>query len=471
MKRKLTAYLKNNWNFCILLTLLLFSLMNYFYIDSNLIFTQTVEFWEAVFSGHFLTFSNGYYNIFMMIIISIWEFPIYIIKSISGINVVENFFCQIYYKLGILLMVFWSAQILKLIAKEMNFSEKNQKRILFMYCSSVFVIIAACLTGQTDIYGLFFSLLAILYLMRGRMKMFLLFFIIAVQCKYFPFFLIVPILFLIEKNILKLLAYIVSPFIFGFLCDLPVRIFSDGKLDNAQLNISLTLQNLAAGYTIPFSNIEISLPLIIFIAACIYAYLKETPKKNIRYWYIYLPLISTTAIFLTEKNDPYRLIYLAPFLTLIMMSNFGNYFRRMTVEIVATICFTVGLMIESPWCFDFSAMHHMLIDRILPFRKFILYGTEAINNILTSENLYGLWTLSIGVFVVWMIGLLYYNHPDKYSVYIEADYSETVEDTKKIDKILIIRMIAFYLITNHTTVSYVTAVLLEIGRKILSIVN
>lgn len=470
MKIKLTDYLKNKWDFCLLYTLLLFSSMNYFYIDSGLIFTQTIEFWDAVFSGHIFSYNNGYYNIFMMILISIWEFPIYIIKLVSGINVLENFFCQVYYKLGILLLVIWSAHILKLISKELKFSEKNQKRIEFMYCSSVFVFIAACLTGQTDIYGLFFTLLAILYLMRGRMKMFFLFFILAVQCKYFPFFLLVPIILLIEKNILKILAYIVSPFIVGFLFDLPLR--SGEGLGNAQLNTALTLKNLAAGFTIPLSDIEISLPLIIFIAVCIWAYLKNTPENNIGYWYIYLPLLSTTAIFLTERNDPYRLIYLAPFITLIVMSNLGNYFRKMTVEIVATICLTVGLMIECPYCFDFSAMHHMLMDRILPFKKFILYGTENLTSCLTSENLYGLWTLLIGVFVVWMIGLLYYNHPDKYTVYpIEDIDSKNAEEIKKIDKVLIIRMIAFFLITNHTTVSYAAAVLLEIGRKIVLILS
>lgn len=467
MKKRLTVYFKNNWRFCLLFALLLFSLMNYFYIDSNLIMTQTLEFWQAVFSGDFLSFNNGYYNIFMMILLSIWDLPVYIIQRVSGIDALTNFFCQIYYKLGILLLVFWSAHILRLIAKEIGYSKEDQTRTTFMYCSSVFVIIAACLTGQTDIYGLFFALAAILYLMQGRMKLFFLFFVIAVQCKYFPFFLIVPILLLIEKNILKLLAYIVSPFIFGFLCDLPVRMFSNGKLGNAQLNISLTLENLAAGYTIPFADVKISLPLLVFIAMCIYVYLKETPKKNIHYWYIWLPLASTVAIFLTEKNDPYRLIFLAPFLALIMIGNHKNYARRMVVEIVATVCLTVSFMIESPWCFDFSAMHNMLIDRILPFRKFLLYGTEHITSILTTENLYGLWTLSIGIFVVWIIGLLYYNHPDK--MYIDAGNNEMSEDTKRIDKILLLRMIVFFLITNHTTVSYVIAVLLEIGRKISSI--
>ncbi len=491
--------IKENWDFILLAVLLLFSTMNYFYIDSFSVITQSIELWNCLFSeGGIFTYNVGAFSKSQMIIMSIWQFPLFIIQKVTGMNVLDFFWCRVYGKMGVLLMTFWSAHILKLIAKEMNVSERNQRRIVFMFCSSSFVFMAVTVIGQVDIYGLFFTLLSLFYLMRGKKFRFFIFYLIAVQCKYFPFFILVPLWCLIEKNILKLLLGIVSPFVTELIINLPFSVFSQNAnfvgnaigggtlkkmasttmpLFDKNLNNAISAGNTVGigvlkkmtSITIPLFGERVPLALIMFAAVCIYAYIKNKPDKNNNYWYVYISLMGIASVLLSYNSHPYRLIYMAPFIALIMMNRTGDYARRLAVEIIVTICATFGYLINTFWCFDFNTMQGMLIDHILPLRKFLLVGIEQIKDILFSEQYYGLWTLLLGVFVVWMIGLLYYNHPDKYALYQQNDCCETEQDAKRIDQILILRLILFFAFSNFTTMIYVFTVFKEVIRKIISV--
>lgn len=107
----------------------------------------------------------------------------------------------------LLVLVFWAtAWLVARIARELFTEERARQVARFAYLLSPFAAFAVVIFGQYDVFGVFFSLLGFLYLLKGDKWRFALFFALAASCKYFALIIFVPLVLLAFKRFRDLVA-------------------------------------------------------------------------------------------------------------------------------------------------------------------------------------------------------------------------------------------------------------------------
>ena len=193
-------------------------LFSFWYMDTHSIVRCGIDVFRSVFAGRFNDYYafakesqlNGLmghemtYDIIFYVTVGIWELPIAVIETIFGISFRHNTIVMVYSKTILLVFLCLSARMIQKIALQLGITEKNAKWAEYMFMTSGFIYAYTCIAGQYDIMGIFFSLVGVYFYIKGDMKKFGLLFIVAVQYKFFPLFIFIPLLLLKEKNIKKI---------------------------------------------------------------------------------------------------------------------------------------------------------------------------------------------------------------------------------------------------------------------------
>jgi len=452
----------------ILFFLLFLSLISFYYADVNSNIRQGMNFWKALFEGKFfqyysinvadqeaqLMYHNANYDMIMNFFMGIWQLPLYILEKILGCNNILIYFpARIYGKLYYLVLLYLAGFNLRLLAKEIGFSEVDQQSIFFMFCSSSIVILSICNVTQADIIAIIFLVLAILYLVREDKK-WILFFVLACQCKNFAFFILVPIILLKEKKVIKILTYALLPWVIQFIIDIPFRIFdaSAVALKTGRMTGMLTSM---VGNKIDVFGVHIPIIFIVYIMICIFAYMKQIHEQEdkVRY-YLYYGLLGITCFFACFNMFCYWAIYMVPFLVLLFFINKKQIEKELILELVATSMYALGSVLTHHFCFEYNVMNSMLIDKIIPFKKFELHGLTMLYEYLSRDEMHSIWTITYAVFVAWLIYFFIENRPSKKAV----TSSDVSAEEINIEKYLWIRAILGYAICNITVIFYAIAV-------------
>lgn len=223
------------------IALLLF--YSYYYADFYETGLEGVRFWDILFSGqihHFYTqiFLIGkvqyipLYDFPMYIVFAIWNFPLWVVQKVSGINIYHSVPCLMWMKS---MLLFWLCMFLwqfgKLIPEMAGAGENKgqasvsgQAKVLqksgaaplespaegvgnsvregqFLFLTSAFFMTGLVVLGQYDIISMTFMMIGLRYYLEGNTKKFVLWFAIAAPFKYFAILIFVPLLLLQEKRI------------------------------------------------------------------------------------------------------------------------------------------------------------------------------------------------------------------------------------------------------------------------------
>lgn len=171
--------------------------------------------------------------------------------------------------------------------------------------------------------------------------------------------------------------------------------------------------------------------------------------------------IGYLAVYIVYAEHPYRVIYLLPFTTLYFFLNKNNQKRRLIIETIASLSVSIGFLAQYNWCYDMNVMSNMLIDKILPLKKFILHGTKDLLDFFLKSEFYGVWTVLFGIYVIYLIGVAIYNNPWK------TTNGEEFDDIGY--KHLWIRTGASFLVANMTITVYMLVVIKSIFIKIFGL--
>lgn len=461
-----------NRTIIIVVMILLFSTMNYYYADTNSIIRQSINFWKALFSSRILQYNQinsisvqsgemlhaSGYSFFLTLLMSIWQLPLYIIERLLSVNVLDFFIARVYGKLYLVILILMCSRLVCKIYFEITKDNSQDEKIFLMFSTSAFIFSSVCIVGQIDIFGVYFTLLAIYFIIKEDRKKFYLFAFIAFQCKYFPIFILIPIILLFEKKIWKIVVAIFSPLVIGFCADLLFGI------EESTANTSRTeelIESLTSS-RIELMGMSISISIIFFITVCMIAYFVKIPKKEDSYrWYLFFGYIGYLAVYIVYAEHPYRVIYLLPFTTLYFFLNKNNQKRRLFIETIASLSVSIGFLAQYNWCYDMNVMSNMLIDKILPLKKFILHGTKDLLDFFLKSEFYGVWTVLFGIYVIYLIGVAIYNNPWK------TTNGEEFDDIGY--KHLWIRTGASFLVANMTITVYMLVVIKSIIIKIFGL--
>lgn len=416
--------------------ILLFSAWNFYYQDSGYISNQAMDVWRALFAGDIFVYYKEYgsaFGIILNLVSAIWLLPMYLIEVLVKINPMDFFYGKMWYKLFLFLTMWFSGEVLKKIALELKMEEKTAENVFFMYITGFMPIASACVNGQVDIIGVLFTFLAFLYLLRKDDKKFILFLILAGQCKYFPLFILIPVVLYKEKKVWKALLLAAAPLLVSVVLNIPFVIggeafnenvnagqetnLSFGSLVGAGAEENTTLDNVVGKILqskIIIMGNQIPMAFLFFFAVCIWAFIKSPSEdeKDFR-WYLYFGFLGILSILLSMHPTSYRMVFLAPFFALFFFLKRENQPKRLFLETAVMVLVSFGFLLDFYWCFDLSAMSGMLCDTILPMRKFAIFGLSTIRDWFQASILSMFHTFFYGAFVVWSVGFAIYHYPGR----------------------------------------------------------
>ena len=309
-----------------------------------------INFWHALFEGEILHFYeynlnciylpqrsetwSAIYNIVIYFIFAIWDFPLWLVEHIFGIDV-----------LGTLGGLLWGKAIvlpfLVGIAKRIYdiciliMTEKDASDTIFLFLTSGYVLFTVLSMGQYDVILLFCILNGIYGYLINNNKIFFCSFWLAIPLKLFALFMLIPLVLLKEKSIFKI--------IFKLLGTCSLYIFTSGMawiLENDAIKEATALQidiirKLFAN-NIQLSLMECSLFIMVIIVIYLLCYLTKRELRIDNIWIIYIVYIIYAAFCVLCPTSPQWHILMCPFMMILLVYEKKNRIVLLILEIVAT---------------------------------------------------------------------------------------------------------------------------------------
>ena len=424
----------------LLLLILFFTVFSTYFSDTRSNTRQGMLFWEALFSGRFFQYysvgsearSHGLmihypnYDIVLNFLMGLWQLPLYIAEKLIGCKdiILYSALARMYSKIYLVFVLLACGRETARISGELGCSKEEQTSVFYLFTTAVTALSSALVVAQVDVIGLFFILRALYHALRGEDKKYFLCFVLAVQCKFFAVFFVLPVVILRNKKIYRMVAELAAPVAINILLSVPFRLLDPAGYGGKGARLAEMVEEMLKthwnflGYTIPslfFLYVGVSL-LAFFIDV------PEEKKKEYLFWFAFL---GTIAMFLTMSNHPHWYIYLAPYTTIYLFLRREKRMKRLFLESVSHLALAVGFMINNYWAF--SAIGMMPLGEFLKkcFPEHIVLEDLYIK--FGHMSYYMAWTVVYAVYVVWLLAVAVYHNPFKT---IGEDKNAAVEDIR-----------------------------------------
>lgn len=399
--------LSHRKDICMLIFIILglFFFYSYFYSDILITTSHGINLWDILFSGNIGNYyalcqsdiNNSAYQIYLnpgydfpiYIIFAIWNFPLWVLRKITGINIWESVLAMIWAKSIIIFFTVLSVWAMCKICDTLKLSE-NKKMLVGLFVTSSFLSSCAVVNSQYDIINVFFMLEALDYFLKKNIKYFLINIAIVAVLKPFSFFLFFPLLLYSEKNILKILAKTITvliPYI-GFKILIP---------NHTQLT---TYENVFTLFKNKIHIIAADIPIFIFVLIIFwmlcYMYSEPKDEENYKRNSVLISYIAFALFFMFCSTNPYWCIMLIPFQYLVMIINKRYICINTILETIGSLCLVGYYVIHTPWCFDARLLRTSFISRFFGMRY---DTTDNVLDILhnVSDSLYNMLDRAEGI--------------------------------------------------------------------------
>lgn len=424
-------------DWCIVLMCIIIPLFSFCYMDTHSIIRCGTDVFRSIFAGRFDDFyafakesqlaglmgHEPTYDIIFYLTVGIWELPVAVIETVLHVSFVRNAFVIIYSKTLLLLFLVLSAEMVRRIARELGISEQNAKWAKYMFLTSGFICAYTCIAGQYDIMGVFFSLVGVYYYLKGDMKKFRLLFIVAVQYKFFPVFVFLPLLLLKEKNIKKIILYLAGPVISILLFRIP---FMDDGIAIVEKNaINADMVDRIFGNRIAIFETEIPLSFLFAGAVCIWCYLKDVDAEVQKYYAVWVPFLSLGLLFMSFPFFPYWIVYLTPWIPLLYYMRNDMTERFFWIETGMTVSIMLAQFSHFYWVFEIDNTKNLLLDLVYRFER--IDNPLMLADVMCALDIDDYEFLFYGLFMLCLAFLIVLLRPKK-----EIMYKNDVFDSRRV---------------------------------------
>ncbi len=336
------------------------------------------------------------YNVYMpsaYLLFAIWNIPIYLLGIVAApmTNAINttSFIATMWYKALPVLFFFGSAYLIFKIAKLMGFSEKKCRVISFLFLTTPLAFFSSLIFSQHDSFTLFFVLLGTYYYFKNHMLKFSVFFGIAMTFKYFALLVYVPLLFLKEKKVLKIIKHCLI-----FLIPISIEVlfyvhspaFKLGVLGFYATNY-LTRCGLNTGY------FKISIFLVAWVFVVVWAYLKKVSlveKEEVFKWGMYFSNVVVCLTFGLSFWHPQWLLFMVPFtLFSAVINKNARVFYIVDIFLFLFLCLINITFYECN--VDEKLIFRGILEKIIPFTTDVIYGLKDLFFFLKDRNSYNLF--------------------------------------------------------------------------------
>ncbi|MBQ5314146.1 MAG: hypothetical protein J6K30_08885 [Oscillospiraceae bacterium] len=335
-------------------------------------------FLECLFDGQFMNFydycaahNNSYYyinvanyNIVIYIIFGLWELPVFIINSLFGLAMNEQFIIYWAKLVPVAFFVGCGFMVKKICeALDMDSTTASTAALFFLFNPVAFYSPMAM--GQYDTLCLFFTLWAVLWYIKGDLTRFSLLIGLGVVCKFFALLVFVPLILVAEKRIL----HIIKNGVMAMWLYIPTSLLFWGRTGNAKVFTQAMIDRMfKLTYETGIRGVSI---FTLFYAMLVFACFVYVPKseKIKKYLAVYLPMVAFGWLFNGIYWHPQWIVLMVPFM---VITTFTLKSRSMWFYL--DIVFAVGYFLHCFYeyssqtgaiLFDGGLLHHVFGMRVI----------------------------------------------------------------------------------------------------------
>ena len=420
--KKITAI---DW--AILIVLCVFIYCTMLFDDLIITYSHGLCFWDCLFSGELGNFYSyaeanswegwtAFYYISLYIVFAVWNLPVWVLSKIVDIDVYSSG-CLLWAKGMNLFFVVLICILICRILQEFEIEEKKQKCFLFLFLSSLNLILPTWAMSQYDIICCFFLLWGFYeYCKKPQISnQCLVIFAVAVTMKLFALFVVIPLILLKEKRILFICKNLIITVLGLLLCLLPYReVFASGS---TQSGFNSMWRDRLFSVTLPGGNTVIPCFVVLYGLICIWAYYKTCKDRTEECinanWIILSVLFS---IFTFVFCHPQWIVLLTPFLTIMIALN------GIKINYLLDLFLNIGISVY--YCYYFNWVYGTEVAfKYLLFNDMGIPFNERYHNMAEMVDAHGFTVYMssfFGIFVACAIALLIINKPNK--EYVKTDY-------------------------------------------------
>lgn len=311
---------------------MLICLINYCYVDLQMIVRHSLNIWDCLFTGHIFDFyqtgselligrSNPRagevpYDIWVYIPLAIWNLPIYLWEKITGLTFETNFFALLWARVGNLIPFAGSLWAISKLLDELKVKPIYRIWGGYLYASSMLLLNGLFLLGQIDILNTFFMLMGLTAYIRKDRKKFLVWFALSTTCKMFSLFCFLPLIVLREKKILYMIRDTLLAMSLSLLSK--ILFFAD-KMNTPTQFDEFRFSEMLFVRKLQFSETSILLFLLLFAGLLIWCWCKEYEEDEFPYLSIIVAFAGYSCFFIGAKTYPYWAVVLSPFIPLFVV--------------------------------------------------------------------------------------------------------------------------------------------------------
>lgn len=446
---------------CILWTILcviiLFCSSTYIYKD--IIWTQrnSIDLLHVIFDGKFRSFflyceakgEPAIYDLSIYIIFAIWNIPCFIYERITGMDAQMLVPFLLWGKAlvlgGFVLFIY---EFKEFCSSLLCFSQDNDSylvndRLVPALCLTPLFLLYTLYTGTYDIIGIILIVKGISCLFKGNEKQFVIWFSIATSIKYFAVLVFIPLILIREKKISRLIIRVLECISVTVVEKIIMIQSSSTLLGSLGFAVAFTKQG---GKSSMFSLGDMSMFLLCYCFLCLYCYL-QTDNSEImnQKKMLYVITFTWTILVLFININSYWIIYIIPFLIILVFYLNKNVFLNVILELIFSCSMFTYLMLDSPHIVRANTGVNILgtiIGRIVG--RDLSHNSDAIGDLLVKlESLLGFGPFIVALAVGSLLALMLLNYPsDTYQKHI----NEIKYEAKTVDILIKIRNVVGMLI-------------------------
>lgn len=386
-----------------------------------------IRFWDVLFQGKPLEFYNynvaaatgnsvynepqgAAYDFTIYIIFAGWNFPLWLLEHFFHVPATENMFCLMYSKLLLLVFIGLTAKALMNIAETAKMPRNTQLWMTFCWLSSILLFSSTLMISQYDILSLCFMLWGVNAYLKNNNVKFILFFMLAVSCKYFALLIFIPLVLLRFKKVLHILVISLSSMslsVFWWV----LFSFAGSAHGAGGLGATNSLLPSLVGWRLPGPFGYIPVFVLSMGAICLWAYLQKADPERALPNTLFICCASMLAFICESDMHPYWVVLATPFLMLLAFSNPVKIKINLLLEMGLSACLVFLQWIAYDWCFCNKLLVPMLLGGI--FGKGVNIDSGASNFLKLLASRYPIGSILSTAMLCFAAFFLYLNHPRK----------------------------------------------------------
>ena len=427
--------ISNIINYLLIAVMIVFCMGVFYYSDFSDTLDNSVILSKAILDHKFLDFYEiaaktasiqtiypANYNVFLYFVFLIWNIPVVIIiNKTMNLDYMNSFYALFWCKMLITLSLVLVAILIRKISSTYIKDKKVLSLSSILFLSSSLMVVSSLIACQYDSLALIFILLGIYGCIKDKPWLFYLSFIIAMPLKAFALFIFIPLLLLKEKRIFFIILKLILVFSLNIILELPFR-------NNPWYTLALGSQNRDAINLILSSNltigsITINIFMLLFLALCVYCYITNIEKDELKKQkYVYISALAMAIFTLSIHIRSYWIVLIVPFLILISLFNKKKLKANMLLLIFGSMSYSIYMLMNHFIYSNVSIITKMGLHKLIELPLYDTLKYYNIYNFFLMHDLLKYQSLLYALFIGSVILLFIINIPFKETIKGEYEY-------------------------------------------------